>query len=71
MSMPSTTRNYLTFANTTAIACHQNIGAPGSLFLYATAVVFTSVYKLRVPYSSSRTGMKKSEKAAHQQGTGG
>ena len=42
------TRNFLTFANTTAIAYRQNLEAPVNFWRYAIAVVFANVRKLRV-----------------------
>ena len=42
------TRNFLTFANTTAIAYRQNLEAPGNFRPYAIAVVFANVRKLQV-----------------------
>ena len=49
ISRPTTsTRNFLTFANTTAIAYRQNLEAPVNFWRYAIAVVFANVRKLRV-----------------------
>ena len=48
MKADTTTRNFLTFANTTAIAYRQNLEAPGNFRPYAIAVVFANVRKLRV-----------------------
>jgi len=44
----STTRNSLTFVNTTAIAYIQKVGRSLKTLVYAIAVVFTNVRELRV-----------------------
>ena len=45
----SSTRNSLTFVNTTAIAYIQKVGRSLKTLVYAIAVVFTNVRELRVP----------------------
>ena len=47
------TRNFLTFANTTAIAYRQNLEAPVNFWRYAIAVVFANVRKLRVRHGGT------------------
>jgi len=47
MTAPST-RNFLTFANTTAIAYRQKLTGASRFWRYAIAVVFANVRKLRV-----------------------
>ena len=55
------TRNFLTFANTTAIAYHQNLAALRNLWPTAIATVFTNVRTLRV--------LEKSEQPLEKHGT--
>jgi len=50
------TRNFLTFANTTAIAYRQNLEAPVNFWRHAIAVVFANVRKLRVECCTSTRG---------------